>query len=75
MSALTDGYWEYEAAGLLDITHIRFFTLTEFRRLLFETGYHVETLLYSLDAQLQGVFADNKDKASIDIRAGAYDLA
>ena len=74
MSALTDGYWEYEAAGLLDITHIRFFTLTEFRRLLFETGYHVETLLYSLDAQLQGVFADNKDKASIDIRAGRMTL-
>lgn len=74
MSALTDGYWEYEAAGLLDITHIRFFTLTEFRRVLFETGYHVETLLYSLDTQLQGVFADNKDKSSIDIRAGRMTL-
>ena len=51
MNALADGYWEYEPAGLLDITHIRFFTLTEFRRVLFETDYHIETILYSLDAR------------------------
>ena len=74
MNALADGYWEYEPAGLLDITHIRFFTLTEFRRVLFETGYHIETVLYSLDAQLQGIYADNKDKALINLRAGRMTL-
>ena len=74
MNALADGYWEYEPAGLLDITHIRFFTLTEFRRVLFETDYHVETVLYSLDSQLQGVYVDNKDKTLINVRAGRMTL-
>jgi GT2 family glycosyltransferase/trans-aconitate methyltransferase len=74
MNALADGYWEYEPAGLLDITHIRFFTLTEFRRVLFETGYHVETTLYSLDAQLQSLYANNKDKNLVNLRAGRMTL-
>jgi GT2 family glycosyltransferase len=74
MNALADGYWEYEPAGLLDITHIRFFTLTEFRRVLFETGYHIETVLYSLDARLQDLYVENKDKASVNLRAGRMTL-
>ncbi|MEO4048347.1 glycosyltransferase [Pseudomonas sp. CAU 1711] len=74
MSALSDGYWEYEPAGLLDITHIRFFTLTEFRRVLFETGYHLQTLQYSLDAQLQDIYAQHREKSSVSLRAGRMTL-
>uniref|UniRef100_UPI00257F492D class I SAM-dependent methyltransferase n=1 Tax=Thauera sp. TaxID=1905334 RepID=UPI00257F492D len=38
---LARGYWRYASAGILDITHLRFFTLQEMRRFLTETGYSV----------------------------------
>lgn len=33
------GEWRYEQDGILDDTHLRFFTSRSFRRLLYETGY------------------------------------
>jgi len=68
MAELAQGYWKYEAAGLLDVTHIRFFTLAEFRRFLFETGYHVETLTYLLDGRLAQAYHDNKDKQDVSLQ-------
>lgn len=40
--ALSEGRWEYTERGLLDVTHLRFFTLEEMRRLFEETGYRPE---------------------------------
>lgn len=39
--ALFDNDWEYLDSGVLDRTHLAFFTTKSFRRLLEETGYHV----------------------------------
>lgn len=36
---LINGRWYYEDAGILDRTHIRFFTLTEINNLFIESGY------------------------------------
>lgn len=41
MDQLAQGRWRYEAAGLLDITHIRFFTLKDMSRLFEETGFRI----------------------------------
>jgi len=38
------GRFEYQDRGLLDRTHLRFFTRSSFRRFLHETGLEIETL-------------------------------
>jgi O-antigen biosynthesis protein len=42
------GEWKYEASGILDHTHLRFFTVRSFKRLLAEACFKVvnETMLY-----------------------------
>lgn len=44
---LARGDWNYDKYGILDITHIRFFTLETILRMLKETGFDV-TNIYSL---------------------------
>lgn len=50
---LARGYWRYAEMGILDITHLRFFTLQELRRMCFETGYTIDKLLHGLDPTLR----------------------
>ncbi|AMV24175.1 putative S-adenosylmethionine-dependent methyltransferase [Gemmata sp. SH-PL17] len=43
--ALLGGDWTYEPAGLLDHTHLRFFTRREIEKLLFRAGFAVPELV------------------------------
>lgn len=48
LDKLASGDWEYTESGVLDITHIRFFTKKTFRTLFEQTGYlvrHMEPLV------------------------------
>lgn len=44
LHALAAGDWEYRASGVLDITHLRFFTAGEIRKLFQQTGYDVRAM-------------------------------
>ncbi|MFC7419629.1 glycosyltransferase [Iodobacter arcticus] len=75
MEDLADGFWRYDSAGLLDITHIRFFTLKEFNRFLDETGYNVRVLNYTIDQRLMSVYEANKNKQIMDLELGRMKLS
>lgn len=49
---LVNGFWTYSNQGLLDATHIRFFTLMEIGRMFTGSGYVIDQLVSSCDADM-----------------------
>ncbi|MCK6413180.1 MAG: glycosyltransferase [Azonexus sp.] len=70
MDDLAKGYFRYERLGLLDITHIRFFTYKELQRFFHETGYHVVKNVFGIDTRLNEIFQRYKDHCPCDIDTG-----
>lgn len=62
MAELAKGNWHYDEFGLLDITHIRFFTLREVKRFFHETGYRVTQLRYNIDGRLAEFFNRHRNE-------------
>ena len=44
LDQLAAGHWDYGANGVLDVTHVRFFTRESLRALFEQTGYHVAAM-------------------------------
>jgi O-antigen biosynthesis protein len=49
---LMNGFWTYGNQGLLDATHIRFFTLVEIGKMFTGSGYLIDKLISSCDADV-----------------------
>jgi 2-polyprenyl-3-methyl-5-hydroxy-6-metoxy-1,4-benzoquinol methylase len=64
MDGLSRGSWTYGASGLLDITHIRFFTFTEIVKFCTETGYRIVRSENAIDARLHQFWKNNESMAS-----------
>jgi O-antigen biosynthesis protein len=69
------GRFEYAERGLLDITHLRFFTLDDIRVMLDGTGYRLESFLYTLALGLEKLFRDNEGKEKVTLQFGRMTLA
>jgi 2-polyprenyl-3-methyl-5-hydroxy-6-metoxy-1,4-benzoquinol methylase len=75
LSQLADaGRWSYQAQGLLDITHIRFFTLFEMRRMFEETGYRAEKFGAILSRVLNDTYQKYRDKDPATLQVGRLTL-
>jgi hypothetical protein len=65
-----EGTWRYARYGLLDVTHIRFFTLGDIGRMLAETGFAVDDIRCNLDPRYAEVYRANQGKTNITLQAG-----
>ena len=63
---LVDGHWTYEAEGILDRDHVRFFTWTEVERLLASCGLECAEVRWNLDPRCPEV----QDGKTTDLRLG-----
>ena len=52
LSGLASGEWRYEGAGILDVTHIRFFTLAQAGEMLTQTGWLIGDARMNPDPRL-----------------------
>lgn len=70
MDDLAHGYFRYAEFGVLDITHLRFFTLKELKRFVVETGYSIKTLQYGLDPTLKPMMEQYRAQLPCNIDTG-----
>jgi 2-polyprenyl-3-methyl-5-hydroxy-6-metoxy-1,4-benzoquinol methylase len=75
ISALVlNGRFQYAERGLLDITHLRFFTFNEIRAMLEQTGYELEGYLSTLSPLLSQLVKDNEGREKITLQHGRFTL-
>lgn len=69
-----EGNWRYTPSGLLDVTHIRFFTLRDVFQMLDETGYRVADVKSNIDARYAELYAANRGKPTVTVQVGRVKL-
>ena len=69
LAGLAGGSWKYQGAGILDVTHLRFFTRTQALEMLEETGWTLDHIRFNLDPQLQAAIQGQRleDITSLNI--------
>lgn len=67
---LLEGTFEYAERGLLDVTHLRFFTLEGMRRMFGECGYRVEEARALLLPAMEQLHAGFSGKSNVTVRVG-----
>jgi O-antigen biosynthesis protein len=70
-----NGRWQYREHGLLDITHLRFFTLEEIRRMFAETGYRYEHHVVNLSLALAELYHRSASREKITLELGRLTIS
>ncbi len=64
LDLLGNGTWDYQERGILDITHLRFFTFSDIQRMLEQTGYRIEAFTGNVSPRLAEHYRQHKADAS-----------
>lgn len=67
LSQLAAGRWHYESIGLLDVTHIRFFTRIEIQEMFTALGYHIDVLAHNPDPRWGKLMKQSEFKHKIKV--------
>lgn len=68
LDQLAGGRWDYDESGVLDITHLRFFTRSTLRQLFEQTGYSVRNLEPLIQPELVDQVVLHRGPGRIDTR-------
>lgn len=68
LSQLVSGDWPYAEEGLLDVTHIRFFTKKTIVELFEQTGYRVRALFSNADGRIPAMQAPAGGQVNVDMQ-------
>jgi SAM-dependent methyltransferase len=74
LDLLVNGRWRYAERGLLDITHLRFFTLEDMRRMFLETGYAPERFNVNLSTSLAPTWERFQGNERTNLSTGRFTL-
>jgi 2-polyprenyl-3-methyl-5-hydroxy-6-metoxy-1,4-benzoquinol methylase len=55
ISQIAAGRFPYAGSGLLDVTHVRFFTRSDVQRLFTENGYRIDRMIPNYDERLEAL--------------------
>ncbi len=72
--SLVGGSWTYQGGGLLDITHIRFFTLREIHAMFAQTGYAVTAVEHNVDPALRPIWDIDPAQGKANVQIGSLAL-
>ena len=67
LSQLVAGRWRYEPIGLLDVTHIRFFTRIEVQEMFAALGYRIDALTHNPDPRWNKLMQQREFKHKIKV--------
>ncbi|MEO5694023.1 MAG: methyltransferase domain-containing protein [Usitatibacter sp.] len=71
---LINGRFTYDERGLLDITHLRFFTFEEIRAMFEQTGYALESFVVNLSPRLSKLYHEHAGKGEVTLKLGRMTL-
>ena len=71
---LLNGRWRYVERGLLDVTHLRFFTLSGMHEMFAQTGWRVERYNVNLAPELAAFWEQSKAQSPLHIRGGRLSI-
>ncbi|HYE89313.1 MAG TPA: class I SAM-dependent methyltransferase [Vicinamibacterales bacterium] len=70
LNMLAEGHWTYQDFGIMDRTHLRFFTLREVQAMVRAAGLEIRNLSANMDPQFETARTAMADKPLMDFTLG-----